>query len=148
MIIFTTIQIISVTMEITSRSSQLREQGNKAYTSKKNSQALKLYTESVRWVRRRRRMKIDKDGIFNLDFLSHFEIMRSLSDLPPTRVLVKVKNYAWLMPTGLIYFHTFVKIFSYSQDQNHYPLTNSLQVSSASPRTTVESRPSRYPALL
>merc|ERR1719167_1630518 len=31
------------------RSSQLREQGNKAYTSKKNSQALKLYTESVRF---------------------------------------------------------------------------------------------------
>ena len=31
------------------RSSQLREQGNKAYTSKKNSQALKLYTESVRY---------------------------------------------------------------------------------------------------
>lgn len=70
MIIFTTIQIISVTMEITSRSSQLREQGNKAYTSKKNSQALKLYTESVRWVRRRRMKKTDKDGIFNFDFLS------------------------------------------------------------------------------
>ena len=83
MIIFTTIQIISVTMEITSRSSQLREQGNKAYTSKKNSQALKLYTESVRWVRRRRMKKIDKDGIFNLDFLSHFEIMRSFCRFAP-----------------------------------------------------------------
>ena len=105
-------------MVITSRSSQLREQGNKAYTSKKNSQALKLYTESVRWVRRRRRMKIDKDDIFNYDFFSSPEILRSFSDLPPTLVLVKVKNCAWLMQTGLNWFgflplknfHTFVNI--------------------------------------
>lgn len=31
------------------RSTQLREQGNKAYTSKKNSQALQLYTNSIRF---------------------------------------------------------------------------------------------------
>ena len=32
------------------------------------------------------------------------EIIRSFSDLPPTSVLVKVKNCAWLMPTGLRWF--------------------------------------------
>ena len=40
--------ILIMIIIMTTRSSQLREQGNKAYTSKKNSQALKLYTESVR----------------------------------------------------------------------------------------------------
>ena len=31
------------------RSTQLREQGNKAYTGKRNAAALKLYTEAVRF---------------------------------------------------------------------------------------------------
>ena len=68
------ITIITVTimriMMMTTRSSQLREEGNKAYTSKKNSQALKLYTESVRWVRMMKFFAMTQMAFFG-NFSSH-----------------------------------------------------------------------------
>ena len=75
------------------RSSQLREQGNKAYTSKKNSQALKLYTESVR--------SSASYSHWSERAVPYYEIENgSFSGLPPILIVVWGRNCVWPMPTG------------------------------------------------